>query len=175
MSSIITSSKILLETPYFSIKKDAYKFNETRKVHTYVDKENAIIVVPIYDPDHIIGIKHYRYLCNDICFELPAGGITKGEKPEDAAERELLEETGYQAEFIEEKYTFYPSNGILKEKVHIFFGYNLNKLNDDIDKNEEIVEIVKLNLKEIKTLITENKILGASSLIGLLIYLMEQQ
>lgn len=65
---------------------------------------NGIVLDPYYEDwaqvvafdaaDRILVIRHYRHGAGQVFTELPCGGIERGEPPEVAAARELLEETG---------------------------------------------------------------------------------
>lgn len=57
------------------------------------------IVLPITEDGMVLAVRQYKQGCNKIVVELPAGTTNfKDEDPETVAARELLEETGYQAE-----------------------------------------------------------------------------
>lgn len=47
--------------------------------------------------------KQFRPPLDKICIEFPAGLVDKGETPEQAAVRELAEETGYAGEVMEDR------------------------------------------------------------------------
>ena len=55
------------------------------------------IVFALTDGGEVVAERNYRHGARDVCLVLPAGIIDRGEKPETAARRELLEETGYEA------------------------------------------------------------------------------
>ena len=62
-----------------------------------VNCEGVIGIVPLTDNDEVVLIRQFRPPVNGFVVELPAGLVDKGESFEDAAHRELAEETGYRA------------------------------------------------------------------------------
>ena len=73
----------------------------------------------------MILTKQYRHPLRKLIYDLPAGGIEDGETPEQAALRELEEETGYTAERLEwiGRFNWNPSN--MSGSVEIFFTKSL--------------------------------------------------
>ncbi len=57
------------------------------------------VTLPITKDNMVVAVSQYKQGCNKIILELPAGTTDfKDESPETVARRELLQETGYQAE-----------------------------------------------------------------------------
>lgn len=65
-------------------------------------EENTVCMLAITKNNDVILAKQFRPGPYEVLLELPGGGIEKGESVEDAAARELLEETGYagKVEFV---------------------------------------------------------------------------
>ncbi|MSR52206.1 MAG: NUDIX hydrolase [Gemmataceae bacterium] len=85
----------------------------------------AVVILPVIDRDHICLLKNFRFVINETLWEVPAGTLEPGEPIEDAAKRELLEETGYQAKRWRYLNFFYASPGVLDEKLHLFVAEDL--------------------------------------------------
>jgi len=62
-----------------------------------VNCDGIIGIVPLTDNYEVVLIRQFRPPVNGFVVELPAGLVDKGEAFEDAARRELTEETGYRA------------------------------------------------------------------------------
>lgn len=65
--------------------------------YSVVNLPDGVLVVATDESDNLILFEEYKYAVNDTVLTFPAGGIDGGETPEEAALRELLEETGYAA------------------------------------------------------------------------------
>lgn len=60
-----------------------------------IDSPDWVNVIALTDEGEVVMIRQYRHGSNEITLEIPGGILDEGEKPEDAAGRELLEETGF--------------------------------------------------------------------------------
>ena len=81
-------SNIEFRGTYFSLCLDNYN-NE------FVAADNEVLIVPVTTTNHVLLIKEPSPAFNTSTLVLPGGIINLGEQPQDAASRELREETGY--------------------------------------------------------------------------------
>ena len=73
-------------------------------VREYVQHPDAAVVIPLLDERTVLMVRQYRYAAGKHTLEFPAGKIDEGETPEQAARRELLEETGYQCDELKQQF-----------------------------------------------------------------------
>jgi ADP-ribose pyrophosphatase len=85
----------------------------------------AVVILPVIDRDHVCLLRNHRFVIGETLWEVPAGTLEVGEPIERAAERELVEETGYTARRWRKLGHFYPSPGVLDEKMHLFVAEDL--------------------------------------------------
>jgi ADP-ribose pyrophosphatase len=96
-----------------------------------VEHPGAAIVLAVDDDDRALVIQQYRHPVGIRFVELPAGLLDGPEEdPLAAAQRELLEETGYTASRWEQLVSTYPSPGILGERHHYFLARGLTHVPD---------------------------------------------
>jgi ADP-ribose pyrophosphatase len=85
----------------------------------------AVAILPLVDAGHVCLLRNHRFIPGEVLLEIPAGTLEPGEAPEQAAPRELAEETGYRAGRWRKLVDFYPSPGILSERTHLFLAEDL--------------------------------------------------
>ena len=98
----------------------------------------AVVILPLVDAAHVCLLRNHRYAVDEVLWELPAGTLEKGEAPEVAAPRELAEETGYRAGRWRKLTEFYPSPGILSERMFLFLAQDLTAGPMQLEPGERI-------------------------------------
>lgn len=90
------SRKIAFQKYSRKIEKVVYRLPNKKENGFYLKSEGpAIGILALTKNSQVILVKQFRPGPDEILKELPGGYIGKDETPEQAAERELLEETGY--------------------------------------------------------------------------------
>ncbi len=90
------SRKVVFQKYSRKIEKVIYRLPDGKESDFYLKKEGPATGILALTKDKLaILVKQFRPGPNEILNELPGGYIGKNETPEQAAERELLEETGY--------------------------------------------------------------------------------
>lgn len=95
--------------------------NGTTGTYAWADRKDGVGVVVVTTDNRIMLNHEYRYVIDKYCWEIPGGGIDKGENPIEAAKRELYEETGIQSDKFEQVGAFYPLNSFNTELVTVFY------------------------------------------------------
>ena len=99
----------------------------------------AVAILPLIDADHVCLLRNRRPAVNETLWEIPAGTLEPGEPLDEAALRELTEETGYRAGKLGKLLSFYPSPGVLDEITHLFLAEELTPGEQALEAGEEIV------------------------------------
>jgi len=85
----------------------------------------AVVILPLLDGERVVLLRNYRHAVGGTLWEVPAGTLEPPEPPEACAVRELIEETGYRAKKWRKLAEFYPSPGILSERMYLFAAEEL--------------------------------------------------
>ena len=164
------SRKLVYNGKRIEVEEIEY-LNGNKKVYReHVDAGDAIVILPITDSNEVILVQETRTPIGKLVLTIPAGMIEEGEKPEEAARRELEEETGFWAEDIEFLREYHSSIGYTNEKLSIYLATNLKETKQNLDEDEEI-NVIKLPLDEVINLLNKNQFTDASTIIALMHYI----
>ena len=111
-----------------------------------VEHAPAVTIVPVTDDGQILFVRQFRMGADQEILELPAGilnGEDGNEDPQEGAERECREETGYEAKSIRRLGGFYMTPGYCTEYIHVFLAQKLvwNPLPQDEDEFLKVIQI----------------------------------
>ncbi len=161
--------EIVYNNRLFEVTKQEI-FRKARKFNAYsVISHDEVTILPFIDKNHILLEKQYRYPVKKNVYELPAGHIEKGEKPIDAAKRELEEETAHKSSNLKLIATYYPSPGILSAIGYIYVATNMKKGKLSLDIDEQI-NLKKTSFDSAVKMVKTGKIIDAKSVIAILYY-----
>jgi ADP-ribose pyrophosphatase len=129
---------------------------ETREVQS-IQFTDWVLVLPLTVDEEVIMVHQYRHGIEQVCLELPGGLVDPADdSPAVSAQRELLEETGYQADQIMLIGESFPQPAILSNKCFFYLAKNATEVQPQHLDSGEDIEIIKIPLKEIPAKI-ENK------------------
>ena len=112
-------------------------FDGTTTPFEKLKRPSSVVIVPITKEGTVV-LLHEQQPASNAFVGLPAGEILLGEKVEDAAIRELLEETGYQAETLELWTTVQPSSR-MEWVIYVLIARNCQKIGEqNLDSGEKI-------------------------------------
>lgn len=95
----ISETKEVFECPWFHVHEEKWEniSGFDQEPFYRIESPNGVLVLALTNDGEIILVRQFRHAIGSSTLEFPAGSIEVGETPEEAAARELLEETGYRA------------------------------------------------------------------------------
>ena len=130
-------------------------------------------VIAVTEDDEILLVKQYRRPYDEVTLEIPAGKLNPGESPLENARRELLEETGYEADELIDFGKMYPSPGYLGEVVRVYYAPSVKKIGEANTDEDEFLSLVKMPVDEVRRHIEEGTLIyDAKTIIAITKYLL---
>jgi ADP-ribose pyrophosphatase len=125
--------------------------NRTGKFYT-IETKDWVNIVAITENQEVVMIRQYRHGSKEVSLEIP-GGLVDEDHPEEAALRELLEETGFAGENIKYLGAVNPNPAIFNNRCHTYFVEKARKVSKkNLDPDEDI-EVVLVPISEIPSLL----------------------
>ena len=171
----ILESRVLYEKHGRTVVEDVLEFGDGSR-HEWVYFKGsgaagafagAVAIAAFTEDNKMILTKQYRHPLRKLIYDLPAGGMKDGEIPEQAALRELQEETGYTAEKLEwiGRFNWSPSN--MSGTVEIFFTQSLKpKGSFNID---EIATVELMDFNRVLEKVLKGELLDSALVIAALL------
>lgn len=138
-----------------------------RVVRDMIHHPGSAVILPVFPDGRILMIRQYRLAARAAIWELPAGTLDKGETPLRAARRELAEETGFQSARWRKLAAFYPSPGLLAERMHLYLAQEIHP-GTAHPEGDERISVHSFSLTALLHMVRAGKIIDAKSLVGLL-------
>jgi ADP-ribose pyrophosphatase len=167
----ILKREIVYQGPVFGVRRDeVLEPGGLQTVREVITHPGSVVVLPALPDKRIVLIRQYRHATRQFLWELVAGRMDEGESVEEAAARELLEETGYRAKRFKLFLDVFPTPGFLEERMYILLAEGLTAGEAEPEEDERI-EVQAYKLKELKQMIRTGKLRDAKSIAGILYYL----
>ena len=115
-------------------------------------------VVALTDADELVLVWQYRFGTDGLSLEVAGGVIDEGETPEDAARRELLEETGYAADRFELLLEVDPNPAIQGNRCFTFLARGARRVGEQRFDDLEELEVVLVPKSETARLLDEGHV-----------------
>jgi ADP-ribose pyrophosphatase len=144
----------------FCLRTDRAMSPRTGREHDFFILESSawINVIPLTPKKEVVMVRQYRHGIREVTLEIPGGLVEDHEKPEESAERELYEETGYRASAMTLLGSVHPNPAIQNNQCYTFLAGDVFLAGRQQQDEKEDIEILLRPLSEIPRLIKEGEI-----------------
>ncbi len=163
-----SSRRLVYENPWISVyHDDVVQPDGEPGIYGLVHfRHRAVGVAPLDAAGRVLLVGQFRYTLDRYSWEIPEGGGRFEESPEEAARRELAEETGYGGGVWRELCRAYLSNSVSDEEAILFAATNLEPGQATPDGTERL-ELRWVAFDEALAMIGRGEITDAMTMLAL--------
>ena len=166
-------SERLFETPYFALRSDRLLLpgGAIKDPYYVVERPDAAIIFPLTKEGEVVLVRQYRPPLERMELGLPAGLVEEGEKPEAAARRELIAETGYSGGEWELLGSLASSPSLKDNWAYLFLARGVEETSEPDPDEHELVEVVRVSVEDLPGLIRAGEIVSSSGVAAIMLAL----
>lgn len=125
----IKEQKDIERNEWIALRKDTCITSSGKTIPDYyvLELQDVSCVIGLTTDQQVLLIEEYKHGVQKSIVQLPCGYVEKGEKPQAAAQREFLEETGYESEKWFCLGSFGGSPGRLTHYYHFFLALDCRR------------------------------------------------
>ncbi|MBR2990708.1 MAG: NUDIX hydrolase [Solobacterium sp.] len=140
------------------VRVDDAQLADGRMTKREVIEHTGGVVIAMEDEDgSFFFVEQYRYAQQKIMLEFPAGKIEPGSTILENAQREIMEETGYEGEDFTFLGEFVPTGGYGQEVDYLYYAKKGKYVGQHLDADENL-NVYKYTLDEIIDKIMDNEL-----------------
>ncbi|NLE49851.1 MAG: NUDIX hydrolase [Chloroflexi bacterium] len=174
----VLSNTVLLDcSPWLRVYREHVRLPNGHELDDYyrIDMPDWAQIFAVTEDGHVPMVRHYKHGAGVTSLELPAGYLDEGEAPDEAARRELLEETGLVADEWRALGSYFIDGNRGCGATHIFLARGARQVRAPQLEASEIMEQKRLTLAEVRAawLGGTFKNLGTLGAVGLALAVLE--
>ncbi len=166
-------SRVLHRGRYVTFRQETIEdARGARHTRDWVEHPGAVAIVPIHE-GRVLLVRQFRTPARRVLLEIPAGTLDRTadgsiENPDEAAPRELGEETGHTAGEWRKLGAFFPAPGFAGEFMHLYLATRLTPIADyQGPEPDERIDVVRLPVEHALAMADRGEIEDAKTLLGL--------
>ena len=173
MKWIVHGERVIYDSPWVRLALADVEVPDGPRFDHHVIRavRAAAGVVVTNEDDDVLLLWRHRFITDTWGWEIPAGNAEAGESIEDAARREVLEETGWEVGALRELTAYHPMNGICDQTFSLFHASDAVYRHPPTDTSES-EQISWVPLDAVKRSILDGEVTDGLSLTALTFLLM---
>lgn len=162
----ILAQEDIFKNEWYHLRKDIIRMPDGRVVDDYFVsvRPEVVLIFALTNEYKVLLVRQYKHGLQRIVTELPGGFYNASEEvPEAAAARELLEETGYQAESMEEIAVLADNPTKDTNYIHVFFASNCRKVAEQSLDETESIEVLETEPSKLRSMMLSGELFISGS------------
>jgi 8-oxo-dGTP pyrophosphatase MutT (NUDIX family) len=152
-------SELILDHPVLRVKK-VLRQAAGGRAHQFVvlGSSDWVNVLPITPAGEAVLIRQWRHGIQKVTLEIPGGLVDPGESPREAGAREMMEETGYQADKLLPLGRVRPNPALFDNHCYTFLATNAELKGPARPDETEEIEVITRPVEELPGLVASGEI-----------------
>jgi 8-oxo-dGTP pyrophosphatase MutT (NUDIX family) len=173
----VVESEMLQDCAVFRVRRDHARSPRTGQIHPFygIEADGWVNVVPVTAAGEVVLVRQYRHGTREVTLEIPGGIIDPGENPDVAAEREMLEETGFGGGRLTPLGSVNPNPALFANRVHTFVAEGVEPRQAIQQVGTEETAVVLLPGGEVRNAIESGQIDHALVVVALCRWLLQSE
>ena len=147
----VKSTRTAFDNKWWQIKEEEVVLPSGKEIKYYVrERLGAAITFPLTKGNQVVLLDQYRHAKRSRFMEFPAGTIEQGQTPEENAEAELQEETGYVSSSIKKMAEIPFSPGYETGLIHFFVATECSREKETNHEATEDIKVLTMPMAEYK-------------------------
>ncbi len=144
----------------FDLRVDRAVSPRTGAAHDFYVLESSswVNVIPLTPGQEVVLVRQYRHGTREVTLEIPGGLVEANDSPLLGAQRELREETGYEAKEMVPLGFVHPNPAFLNNRCYTFVAIDATLVGRQEQDEKEDIQVLRKPLTEIPMLIREGEI-----------------
>jgi ADP-ribose pyrophosphatase len=159
-------SELVFDEPWYRVRRETVRLPSGRVVDDYFVSERAdvALVFAVTPNDDVVFVRQWKQGRRAFLTELPGGMCDPGEDPEEAAGRELREETGYACRELRKLGAFEQDPTKAANTIVAFLGLGAEPAGGTHWDEQEELEVVPIPVAGLEAAVRSGRITSAGTI-----------
>jgi len=154
------ATRALLDCRVFGVESSIAESPVDGSQHEYfrIISDDWVQIVPVTAAEEIVMVWQFRHGSSEMSLEVPAGLVSHGEAPADAARRECLEETGYEAGSVVSLGVLRANPAYFSNRLYAYYSLGVSEVAPIQNTGTEQTEVELVRIDDVVPYLRSGKI-----------------